>query len=299
MAFASSALRVVLLLLVLGAASPGVRADEQPLVLGQIRVSFYTVTAALVQEVLERLGHAVTVREGTHEEMFPLLGRGELDLFAVAWLPHAHGAYWERYGREALELATLYERARLFWAVPAYVPEPDVAAIADLAKPEVARRMTKTLQGISPGAGSSIRSLEALEAYGLRPLGYTYRFGTWQERWQALHRAVQEGEWIVVPMGAPMFLNHAYAVRPLDDPKGVLGGEDRGVLLAHRSLPARVPARTLETLRRIRIGIEGVSELDDQVVRRGLTPREAARGWMAGHPAEVREWFGAAESPAR
>jgi glycine betaine/proline transport system substrate-binding protein len=71
------------------------------------------------------------------------------------------------------------------------------------------------------------------------------------------------------------------------------------VLVGHRSLPERLPARTLQTLRRVRIGLDAVSELDDRVVRQGATPREAARDWMAAHPAQVREWFAAAEDAER
>ena len=47
----------------------------------------------MVEEVLLRLGHGVAAREGSHPQMYPLLERGELQLFADSWLPGGHGVY--------------------------------------------------------------------------------------------------------------------------------------------------------------------------------------------------------------
>ena len=48
--------------------------------LGQIGISFYAVTGGVIQEVLERLGHTVEVSQGSHSQIFPRLGAGEIDL---------------------------------------------------------------------------------------------------------------------------------------------------------------------------------------------------------------------------
>ena len=73
--------------------------EPGPIVLGRIDESFHQVAAAVVEEVLLRLGHAVEVREGPHPQMYPLLERGELHLFADSWLPGGHGVYWEQIRR--------------------------------------------------------------------------------------------------------------------------------------------------------------------------------------------------------
>jgi glycine betaine/proline transport system substrate-binding protein len=103
-------------------------------ILGQVSLSFYAVTGAVVHAVLERLGHAVEVRQGPHEEMFPLLCNGSIDLMAAAWLPEGHAAYWSKYGAAAREVATLYDGARFFWGAPDYVPPEQVGSIADLSE---------------------------------------------------------------------------------------------------------------------------------------------------------------------
>ncbi|WP_373527766.1 hypothetical protein [Nostoc sp.] len=52
---------------------------RRTVVMGQVGLSFYQVKAALIQMVLE-LGYTVEVREGSHEQIFPLLGTGKIDL---------------------------------------------------------------------------------------------------------------------------------------------------------------------------------------------------------------------------
>ena len=111
--------------------------EPGPIVLGRIDESFHQVAAAVVEEVLLRLGHAVEVREGPHPQMYPLLERGELHLFADSWLPGGHGVYWEQIRERVVEVAPLFDGARFFWAVPGYIPAELVSALPDLARLEV------------------------------------------------------------------------------------------------------------------------------------------------------------------
>lgn len=264
---------------------------QPPVVLGQVGLSFYAVTGAVIQDVLERLGHPVEVREGAHEVIFPLLGRGEVDLLAAAWLPKGHAAYWERYGDQAIQLAVLYDDARFFWGVPDYVPADLVRSVEDLAKPEVAGRMERTIQGIGPGAGITVFSLQMMKAYGLEQAGYTFRTGTTADWVGAFERGVAERRWVVLPTWQPQFLNQAYNIRPLEEPKGLLGALDRAVLVAHKEFPSKVPPRTLTVLRRISLGVPAVTAMDYAVNVEKKTPREAARIWMAANHAVVEDWF--------
>lgn len=276
------------------AAAPlAARASSGPIVLGQVQLSFYAVTGGVVHEVLERLGHAVEVRSGPHEMMFPLLGAGEIDLMAAVWLPEAHGAYWARYGGQALEVAALYDGARFFLGVPDYVPASQVATIADLAKPEVAARMEKIVQAIGPGATITTVAGQAMEAYDLSRLGYVVRPGTAQTWTSAYDQAVSSGRWIVFPSWTPQYLNRDGKIRPLSDPKSVLGGANRAVLVAPQARFAALPVRTQAVLGRIRLSLEAVTEMDWFCNARKMTPREAARTWIAGQETEVARWLAA------
>lgn len=269
------------------------RSTPGPVTLGQVSLSFYAVTGAVVHQVLERLGHQVTVREGLHEQMFPLLAGGEIDLMAAAWLPEGHADYWRRYGGSAREVARLYEGAHFFWGVPDYVPADTVRTMADLADPAIAGRFTKAIQGIGAGAAISQLTKTALSAYGLEPLGYTFTPGT-QAQWiKAYETARAANAWIVFPTWAPQYLNRDGKLRPLADPKGILGGQNHASLVAPDQRWQALPARTRTVLARLSLGIDAVTEMDWQVNAGGMTPRQAAAAWMAANPAQVEAWFAA------
>jgi glycine betaine/proline transport system substrate-binding protein len=266
---------------------------DRPVVLGQVSLSFYAVTGAVVHEVLERLGHRVEVREGPHEQMFPLLGEGAIDLMAAAWLPEGHGAYWARYGTHAQEVAQLYQGARFFWAVPSYVPETEIRSISDLAKPEVVERMTKLIQGIGTGATITKFSEKAVEEYGLGQYGYTFRPGTQNDWTGAYNAAVAEQRWIVFPTWAPQYLNRDGELRPLEDPRQVFGGINHGSLVAPRNRLQALPQTTRTVLSRIELGLDGVTQMDWLVNVEKQTPREAARTWMRANESRVSAWLAA------
>src|SRR5262249_37911188 len=155
------------------------------------------------------------------------LGEGSIDLMAAVWLPEGHAAYWAQFGQSAVEVATLYDGARFFWGVPDYVPQTDVASISDLSKPAVASRMTKPIQGIGPGATITTRSQKASEDSQRGALGYSLRPGTQEEWTGAYDSAVADRRWIVFPTWEPQYLNRGGKIRPLMDPRGVLGGVNR------------------------------------------------------------------------
>ena len=223
--------------------------------------------------------------------MFPLLGAAAIDVMAGAWLPEGHAAYWERYGSQAIEVAISYQGARFFWAVPRYVPASEVSAIADLAKPFVARHMTKLVQSVGSGATITTVSQRAVTEYGLAPSGYLVRPGTPTE-WTATYAAaIAERRWIVFPTWTPQFLNRHGGLRPLDDPRGYWWCQSWRARCAARSVSS-APRRTRRVLSRISLGLDGVTDMDWAVNVDQQSPREAARSWMRANDARVAAWFG-------
>lgn len=181
-------------------------AEQQPsdtLVYGRIDESFHQVAAAVVEEVLRRLGHTVDVVEGPHPEMYPQLATGEMDLFADAWLPGGHEVYWEQVKESAVEAAVLYEGCMFYWAVPAYIPEDLVSSLEDLAKPEVVERMTTlAVQGTTPGAGLTMRSETLIESYGLAKVGWSQEIGDLQAIIDTVNQRMSAGTASPLPCGS-------------------------------------------------------------------------------------------------
>jgi glycine betaine/proline transport system substrate-binding protein len=188
-------------------------------------------------------------------------------------------------------VAKLYDGARFFWAVPDYVPESEVTSIADLAKPSVAQRMTKLIQGIGTGATITTISQKAVGEYGLDALGYSLRPGTPAEWTGAYNAAVAEQRWFVFPTWAPQYLNRGGKLRSLQDPRGVLGGVNHASLVGPRDRLQAIPPATRAVLARIDLGLDGVTEMDWLVSVEKKMPREAARTWMKANESRVAGWL--------
>ena len=281
-----------IVLAALVAVVPLARAEQPAQVrMGQIGLSFYAVTAGVVQEVLERLGHTVEVTTGSHAQIFPRLGAGEVDLLVAAWLPHGHAVYWEQYGGQAEQLAVLYEGARFDWSVPTYVPEALVASVADLTRPEVLTRMERRIQGTGRDSGNMMVSAEVMQAYGLDAAGYELVPGNLAQFHGNYDRATAEGKWFVMPLWTPHYINQVGNMRPIAEPRGLLGPASNGTLVASKSWVAQAPNRTLDVLGRMHLGRDAVSEMDYMVNVRKIAPGDAARTWMRANPATVDGWF--------
>ena len=262
-----------------------------PVVLGRVNLSFYAVVGAVVQKVLERLGHEVEVREGSHPDIYPPLAKGEVDLLCASWLPNAHKEYWDRYKDDLAELSTLYTGAQFFWAVPSYVPEDEVSSVEDLVRDEVAAKMEKTITAVGPGSGLAVASRKMMDDYSLEESGYSFTVTDQPEWVSALEDAIEKESWIAHPLWRPQFLNRAHDLRPLAEPKGLLGNEDRASLTAHRSFPDKLPPETTQTLSRISLSLEDVTNMDYTVNVNGKSVEEVAEDWMQSNRDTVDSWF--------
>lgn len=291
--------RYLLLLSFLLAILPGLvsPAGAQTIKLGQVNLSFYAVTGGVVQEVLEASGVKVELTTGTHPEIYPKLGTGEIDILAASWLPSAHAALYAQVKDRTFVLARLYGNARLYWAVPAYVAE-GVRDLSDLARPEFAGKFDQSIVGVGPGSGLMLGAEKAMDAYGLRAAGYQLRTAPAAEWIGRFREAVAARKWTVMPLWQPHWLNAVYELRVLTDSKGVYGGEDEAVLLAMNSLREKVSPEVLARLQAIRLSVAAVTEMDRLVNLDGLTPRAAAQRWIKANPAETSAWFPPVKSGA-
>jgi glycine betaine/proline transport system substrate-binding protein len=132
--------------------------------------------------------------------------------------------------------------------------------------------MSKTIQGIGMGATISVFSQKAVVEYGLDKLGYAFRPGSQADRIAGYDAAVSEQRWLIFPTWAPQYLNRGGKIRPIADPKGVLGGVNRAVLVSPRDRwSALLPARTQKVLGRIQLDLDGVTEMDWLVNVRAMT----------------------------
>ncbi|MEO0486108.1 MAG: glycine betaine ABC transporter substrate-binding protein [Pseudomonadota bacterium] len=261
----------------------------EPLILGQVGLSFHTAAAAVLAEVLEDLGHTIDIREAPHEDMFATLGRGEVDLVCSAWLPASHGGYIAPFESELEKLAVIYT-PYCIWGISADAPA-DITSVEDLAKPEIAAQFRKLIQGITPGAGISRFSRQMIIDYGLEQHGFHFENGTVEDCCGAYLEATRAGELAVVPLWHPQWLHTEAKLRELRDPKGLLGGQDDATLVLRKDAAHKISAAGLSFLRKVTLGNAVVSELDQAICREGLSAREAAKRWIAANRSLVDAWL--------
>jgi len=257
--------------------------------LGQVSLSFYAVTGGIVQHVLEKEGYTVEVIEGSHADIYPKVGSGEVDILAASWLPSAHAVLYKKVETSTFKLAKLYDDARLYWTVPAYVPAQEVSSIEDLLKPVVKSRMPSTIVSLPESTGLTILGLEVLKSYGLDAAGYQLQAappGTWIGTFKTAYEA---GNWVVFPLWQPQWINSVYELRVLEDPKRIFG-TDSAYLIANQQLKSKLSPRTLAHLSNIRLSIAAITEMDKSMNVEKISARQAAERWIAAHPEQVDGW---------
>jgi glycine betaine/proline transport system substrate-binding protein len=244
-----------------------------------------------VQQVLERLGYNVGVQSGSHSQIYPKLGAGEVDLFVAAWLPNTHKIYWEEHQDDLVRVSKLYDGARLFWAVPDYVPASEVKSVADLAKPSVAGRMDKTIRGPGADSGLMIGSQKIVEQYRLAEAGYQLAPGKAADWIDGFNRNIAEKKWFVMPLWRPQYLNRVASLRVLDEPAKLLGDADSAWLIGHKDLRTKVDKYAYHVLSKIELSVKAIEEMDYMVNVDKMSARDAARQWIGSHPNTVSYWM--------
>lgn len=219
------AIGAVMIVSAVGGATGVQAADQKTIKIGWTAWSDAEAVTNIAKQLLEqRLGYKVELVMTDIGLQYQGVARKQLDVMLMAWLPNTHKAYWDKLSSEVVDLGILYDNARLGWAVPDYVPASEVSSIADLNKPEVAKKLKHQIQGIDPGAGLMRASGKAIKDYKLD--GYDLRTGSDAAMIVALDRAITRNEWIVVTTWNPHWMFSKYKVRYLDDPKKALGGAE-------------------------------------------------------------------------
>lgn len=236
---------------------------------GHIGLSFHEASALEVGKILCNHGHEVSYSSAPHEAAFEMLGRGEIDLLASAWLPSSHDVYLNPLLDRVEKLTVLYE-PYCIWGVPDTVPEADVTSVEDLLREPALSQMERLIQGINPGAGISRFSAQMITAYGLDAAGYGFRPGTEEECFDRFEAAVAEDRWIIIPLWHPQFLHNRYTIRALGEPKGLLGSKDQATLIVRKDAKKKIGKAALEELSQLYIGNRELSALED-VLRKKVT----------------------------
>lgn len=252
---------------------------------------FVTKLAAKLLET--RLNTKVELVQTDVAPLYQGVTRGDVDAMLMVWLPQTHADYWKRVEGKVEELGVLYNGAKLGWVVPAYVPESEVASIADLAKDDVRSKLGGRIQGIEPGAGLTRLSREAVEKY---KLDYTLQESSEAAMLTTVDRAIRGKRWIVATAWSPHWMFGKYELRYLQDPEGALGQAEEVKGIARPGFTTE-HAEAAAFLKRLHLPL---NELESAMLDAQNTDyAKAVDKYIAEHTARVNYWVtGEGQAPA-
>lgn len=252
---------------------------NQIIQIGQIDLSFHKVAAAVVLAYFDTIGQEYQLHTAPHEKLFEKYKNGDIDLVLGAWLPSSHGKYIKEVENETLKFSTLYQPFCI-WGVPDYVPASAVSKVGDIANPKIAEKFNKTIQGINEGAGITRFSRNIIKTYGLDNLGFEFKNGSVADCTNAFIEAYKKKEWVIIPLWEPQYLFHSYAIRALEEPKGLLGSVDNSTIIMHKNAVSKLKPEALQFIKEIKLGNSLVTEFDYDYQVLGLKPSEIAKKYV-------------------
>ena len=247
-------------------------------------------TTNLVKEILEKkMGYNVKLTMADIGIMYQGLAKGNMDFMLMAWLPKTHADYYKKVATKVANLGPFFLHARLGWVVPDYIPKSELNSIADLKKPEVAKKLDHKIIGIDPGAGLTRLSKKAVKEYGLS--NYTLVTSSGAGMTAQLARAEHAKKWIVVTGWSPHWMFGKWKLRYLKDPKHALGGLERVNILARKGFYQEHPD-VVAFLCRLFIPLDQLQHMMFRASEiKGSHPyQQAADEYIKAHPLLVHYW---------
>lgn len=280
----STALAVSLSLV---AMAPAGAADAKTIKIGWTAWSDAEAVTNIAKQLLEqRLGYKVELVMTDIALQYQGIARGQLDVMLMSWLPTTHQGYMEKVANDVVDLGSLYDNAKLGWAVPAYVPESELASIADMNKPAVHKKLSGKVQGIDPGAGLMKASAGAIKNYKLD--NYQLQTGSDAAMIVALDRAIKRNEWIVVTTWTPHWMFSKYKLRYLQDPKQSLGGAEAIHALSRKGFEQDFSsaAAFIKNFKISLADLEGI-----MMKAKDTSYEKEAAAYIQSHPEQVEKWL--------
>lgn len=271
----------------IGAAGTTLAEDKAPVKIGWAAWSdaeFVTKLAAKL--IKDELGHEVELVQTDVAPLYQGVGRGDLDVMMMAWLPQTHAGYFAKVKDKVTTLGTVYDGAKLGWVVPAYVPEDAIASIEDLKKNDVKAKLKGRIEGIDPGAGLTRLSEQAVKDYGLD--GYKLQISSEAGMLTTVDRAIRKEEWFVATSWSPHWMFGKYELRYIDDPKGALGKAEHVDVIARKDFDKDNP-EVAAFLSRMKLPI---GDLEAAMFDAQETSYEkAVDAYIANHADQIKVWL--------
>ncbi len=198
-----------------------------------------TAITHVAAEILERLGHDVSVLSVANAAMWSSVANRDADALLAAWLPATHSAYYGVNGEfsdQVVNLGPNYKGAKLGLVVPSYVAIDSITELAASID-----TFDGQIIGIDPGAGM-MQQTEAAIQNDVSGLGdFELVEGSGATMAAALGSAIDNEEWIVVTGWKPHWKFGRWDLKILADPDGIFGKEETINTIVSETLPLENP----------------------------------------------------------
>lgn len=234
---------------------------------------------------LEKAGYQVKTVSVTGAMLYEGLANGDVDGMVCAWLPTTHKDYYAKTKGRLVNLGPNMKGTKIGLVVPDYVK---IHSIADLAKPDVAKRFDNRIVGIDPGAGEMGVTQQAIKAYKLPE---KLIVGSGATMTAALGNAIRQHKPIVVTGWTPHWMWARWKLKYLDDPKGTYGEPEEIDTLVRKGLKQDMP-KAYAILDAFQWTADDMGKVMAADRKDGADPKADARQWVDNHPDQVSVWLG-------
>ncbi|MBO9197700.1 glycine betaine ABC transporter substrate-binding protein [Rhizobium sp. 16-449-1b] len=274
--------------LVSGAVTSTMAQDAKPVKIGWGAWSDAEFVTKLAAKLIEtKLNQKVELVQADVAPLYQGVARGDLDTMMMAWLPQTHADYYAKVKDKVDTLGTIYDGAKLGWAVPDYIPADQISSIEDLKKADVQQKLSGTIQGIDPGAGLTRLSQKALTDYGLD--GYKLQISSEAGMLTTVDRAMRGEKWFVATAWSPHWMFGKYKLRYIDDPKKSLGEAEHVDILARKDFKSDNP-KVAAFLSRMSLPIPDLEAA--MFAAQETSYDQAVDKYIQDHPDQVKSWIG-------
>ncbi|NDV23819.1 glycine betaine ABC transporter substrate-binding protein [Desulfovibrio sp. JC022] len=237
----------------------------------------------LAAAVLDRAGYDSEILMVSIATMWKALEMGEADATLAAWLPATHAPYYDKVKDKVVNYGANTKGARLGWVVPKYVT---IDSITELNANK--DKFDGEIVGIAPSAGLMLLSEKAVKEYGL---DLELKDSSGAAMTALLGDAIRQNKWVVVTGWSPHWKFGRWELKYLEDPKGVLGGDEEIVTITRKGFADDYP-EAAAILDRIYwdIGVMQAEMFKNE--EEGADPLKNAQAFLDSHPELLKKWLG-------
>lgn len=269
----------VIVLIVTKIASASFTETKETVNLGYVQWDSEVASTNVIGEVLKEMGYEVTLTPLDNAVLWQSVANGDVDVSVSAWLPTTHGALYEQYKDDIVDLGANLENVKSGLVVPSYMSVNSIADLTDQAG--------KQITGIEPGAGIMTTAQKTIDSYA-NLSGWTLNASSTGAMTIALERAIKNKEDIVITGWSPHWMFSKYDLKFLEDPQKTMGESESIHTITKKNLATENPTvnKVLDQFNWTQEDMESVM----LAIHDGASPEQAAKDWIKQNPEKVAAW---------